>query len=445
MEENSRMKDVNINVSYPHSDQFDITTRAEVIDFDKECKHDLMTDNGFVISDFQGIKKDLKDPNSIFSKRYGQSLKDLNPYADRYKCDCGYTKSRINFNTVCQLCGTKVKYVDDNFSYFGWIKLKHDRYIHPLMYRKIESFIGKNTLDAILTYSRDIDVDGNEMPFVQTSPTEPYKNAGMKMFEEKFDEIMDFYLAGKSSNKKHIYDDIMKDREKIFPRSIPVYTTLLRPFDIEGKSFYHEKANPKFNIINKNATQLNNRFLSIEKENKTVESLLKGLQNNINELYMYIVSILTSKKGNIRQLFGGRYNFTSRCVIVADNKLRIDQVRLPYKCLIIWLEPQIKNILVKSYNMTYNEAEEYVFKAQVNPDKTIANIIMSIIHSHDEGLPVIVNRNPSIQFGSLLQMFCIGMNDDWSNDYTMSIPLQILPLLAADFDCTLYEAIRNVA
>lgn len=111
----------------------------------------------------------------------------------------------------------------------------------------------------------------------------------------------------------------------------------------------------------------------------------------MNDLYIYITTILTGKKGNIRQLFGGRYNFSSRCVIVSDNTLRIDQIRLPYKCLVVWLEPQIKNILVKSYNMTYNEADEYLFKAKVKSNKTIANIIESIIHSYPEGLPVIIN------------------------------------------------------
>ena len=41
-----------------------------------------------------------------------------------------------------------------------------------------------------------------------------------------------------------------------------------------------------------------------------------------------------------------------------------------------------------------------------------------------------VNVSPSINYGSLLQMYCVGINDN----YTMSLPLQILPLLAADFD-----------
>ena len=427
----SDLKSGTISVSYPRSDEFEIATRLAILDYDEERKSDLMKNNGFVVSDFKGIKKDLKDPNSIFSSKYGQTLKDLNPYADRYKCDCGFTKSRINFNTICPLCGTKVKYVDDDFSYFGWIILKHDHYIHPLMYKKIESFIGKKEFDAILEYHREETIDGEVEPFKVVDPAEPYRSAGIKMFEEKFDEIMDFYLK-KKPNKRDLYDHIMKNKDKIFPRSIPVYTTLLRPYDIDGRTFNHEDSNPKFNIINKMATKLNNRDLKVEQSEIVIEELLKSLQDAVMALYEYITNILIGKKGNIRQLFGGRYNFTSRCVIVSDNKLRIDQVKLPYKCLVVWLEPQIKNILVKSYNMSYNQAEEYVFKAQVQPDKTIANIIMSIIHSHKEGLPVIINRNPTINYGSLLQMFCVGMNEDMENDYTMSIPLQVLPNLAAD-------------
>ena len=351
----SDLKSGTISVSYPRSDEFEIATRLAILDYDEERKSDLMKNNGFVVSDFKGIKKDLKDPNSIFSSKYGQTLKDLNPYADRYKCDCGFTKSRINFNTICPLCGTKVKYVDDDFSYFGWIILKHDHYIHPLMYKKIESFIGKKEFDAILEYHREETIDGEVEPFKVVDPTEPYRSAGIKMFEEKFDEIMDFYLK-KKPNKRDLYDHIMKNKDKIFPRSIPVYTTLLRPYYIDGRTFNHEDSNPKFNIINKMATKLNNRDLKVEQSEIVIEELLKSLQDAVMALYEYITNILIGKKGNIRQLFGGRYNFTSRCVIVSDNKLRIDQVKLPYKCLVVWLEPQIKNILVKSYNMSYNQA-----------------------------------------------------------------------------------------
>ena len=60
----------------------------------------------------------------------------------------------------------------------------------------------------------------------------------------------------------------------------------------------------------------------------------------------------------------------------------------------------------------------------------IVNILNDIIKASGEGIPVIINRNPTISYGSIMQMFCVGMNFN----YTMSMPLQALTPLAADFD-----------
>ena len=41
-----------------------------------------------------------------------------------------------------------------------------------------------------------------------------------------------------------------------------------------------------------------------------------------------------------------------------------------------------------------------------------------------------MNITPTINYGSIMFMRCVGINDD----YTMSVPLQILKPLGADFD-----------
>ena len=115
------MAKLNVNVSYPYSDEYEYETRLERINLDEEREKDILNGKGFIVGDPKGIKKDLKDPNSIFSVRYGQTLKDLNPFSDRYKCECGHITSRINNGIECQICHSKVKYVDDDFEYFGWI------------------------------------------------------------------------------------------------------------------------------------------------------------------------------------------------------------------------------------------------------------------------------------------------------------------------------------
>lgn len=423
------MANIPINLTYPNNDKFDVETHLTRINLDRERELDLLNDNGFIISDSQGIKKDLKDPDGIFSSRYGQGLGDLNPFADRYKCDCGHTTSRINNGMTCKICGTKVRYVDDNFKLFGWKVLKNYYIIHPNLYKTIEFLIGKDFIN-IINFEKKISEDGHVQSEAVDKPVnQPYYGIGLREFKERFDEIMNFYLA-KNPGKIEYYNDLMENKDKIFTQSVPFFTTHLRPYEIDRDSFYFEDSNAKYTVINKLISQLNDNETKGSKEPRPVDSLLFDLQKKYMELYTDIEQILSGKKGVIRSLFGGRYNFTSRNVIVAGPHLRIDEITLPYKCLIVLLEQSIINILSKSYSLSYNDAYNMWYKAHIKEDETIKKIIMSIIKSKPRGLEIIINRNPTIQYGGILQMFCVGMTDT----YTMAVPLQVLDMLAADFD-----------
>ena len=126
----------------------------------------------------------------------------------------------------------------------------------------------------------------------------------------------------------------------------------------------------------------------------------------------------------------GRYSFSNRSVIRQDPSLKTNQIRLPFACLLEYLQQLIINILVKSLNISYADAYKKWRLCQFSGyDQTIYNIIDGIIKDHN-GLPILINRNPTINYGSILRMTCIGIN----MDYTMSIPIPILKPLAADFD-----------
>lgn len=423
------MANMSVNVTYPYSEEYEYETTLERINFDDEREIDLLTNNGFIVSDSNGIKKDLKDPNSIFSPKFGQTLKDLNPFANRYRCECGQTQHKINDGIKCKHCGTKVRYVDDNFDYTGWIVLNEPYVIiHPGLFKSIEFVIGKDILNNILKVEKPKDDDGHDMDIAPPAD-EPYYNIGMIEFSEKFDEIMRYYI-NKKKTKMSYFDDIMKHRRSVFTHSIPVFTTLLRPFEMDAKAFYYEDTNSIYTMINKLKTSINNESLKIFRITKSKLQYLYDMQLKVNELYNSIEAILSGKKGALRTLIGGRYNFTSRDVIVADPLLRIDEVSLPYAALTELLQQSIINILHKSYSMSYSDAYDFWYKACIIENDTIKDIINSIIKNHKtgRGIPVLINRNPTISRGSILMMFCTKM----TSGYTMGIPLQILKPLAAD-------------
>lgn len=416
MEEDIGKKDernqIKVRLTYPNSDEFDFFTKIEVIDLDKEAKEDIESGRGFLIDAPKSTnKKDIKNPNGIYSPKFGQKLGDLNPYADRYSCECGHLKSRVNHGIYCPICHTKCKYVDDDFKMFGWIILKEPYHIiHPKFYESLDFIFGTspyNTekkrikgskLQNILNYFPDVDQDGKIHPCSFKPDNEPYYGIGMMEFYERFDEILDYYYQ-KNPKKKEYYDEIQYYRDIVFCHSIPVFTTHLRPADIRDGYMYYEPTNGIYNMINKHVHSINKDRRKFDQDYKIKNTELYKTQMKYMELVQEVMNILTGKKGQLRMLVGGRYSYSCRAVIRQDSSLRIDQVKLPYVALVKMLQQRIINILIRTYNISPSDAYNIWSKAIAKKDERICEIITAIINSNPEGLPVIINRNPTINFG----------------------------------------------
>lgn len=415
----------NPKYSYPYNPDYTFKTGLRRVNLDKKREESILSGKGFIIKKHQGVKKDIKEPDSIYSYRYGQGLADMNPFQDRYKCRCGNLRSRVNNGMMCEICHTRVKYVDDDFNYFGWIILKDPyKIIHPNMYKVLSAYIGSETFKNIINSDVKKDKDGYN---AKQKKEEPFAHIGLLDLEKRFDEIIEYY---KKPSKMNYYNDIIENRDLIFTQSIPVYTSLLRPFSVEQKKFNFEGTNKYYNMMCKYATEINNDDVRILRHKKAKNQLLYELQQKYMMLYSKVEAICSTKKGVFRSAFGGRYDFTSRLVIVPNSRLRQDEVKISYFAAVQLLEQSIINILVKSYSMTYSEAHTVWERANEKKDSTVEMIINNIIRNHDRGIPVLINRNPTIAFGSILQMFVVGIIDS----YTMEIPLTILPLIAGDFD-----------
>ena len=413
--------------NYNRNTQFEYFTYLERIDLDQERMKDIKNGTGFIVTSPKGIANNLKEPDGVFSPRFGQTLQDLNPYADRYKCECGELMGRIYLDIECPKCKEKVRFIDDDLSYFGWIVLKKEYpVIHPNLYKSIEYFIGSKRLNNIIKPLEEKDEHGKTIE-VEKPPNEPYMGLDIMGFRENFDEVMEYYLE-KYPHKVEYFNDIMANRSKVFCHSIPVYSTLLRPFKEESKFLFYNDTNEIYVLMARLAHVINTDDLKIFRKRKPKAQLLYDLQMEMNKLYDEMIEILSKKKGEVRSLFGGRCNFTARNVIIPDPKLRVDEIKLSYFSLVELLQQRIINILHKSHNMSYDEAYKIWYKSSINPDPNIVSIIQGIIDNYDRGIPILINRNPTISYGSILQMYVVGIEPG----YTMSIPLQITATMGAE-------------
>ena len=311
---------INVTSHYPYSEKYEYETKMEIIDLDNERINDITSGNGFIISAPKAIKDDLKDDNGIFSTKYGQTLQDANPFGNRYRCKCGKTTMRFNSGQICELCKSEVRYVDDNFTYFGWITLKDPYHIiHPNLYMNIASLIGSSTFDDIITPNECRDEDGNEIVFVRPKD-EPYKNIGMMEFYEKFDEICDYYLNKRPDKIDH-YNLIKENRKKVFSQSIPVYTIHLRPYKLEGGELHYEGTNAIFNMMTHLVAKINDDRYKINRKSKPKSQLLYNLQMKYMKLDEEINQILSGKKGS-------RQTWSTKMKVLVKNFLNCWEAKL---------------------------------------------------------------------------------------------------------------------
>jgi hypothetical protein len=423
---------MNIQLNYPFSDEYEFETMLARIDQDRRRADDIKSGKGFIISAPQGIKKDIKNQDGIYSSRYGSnSITDVDSFNGLYRCNCGMKRGSINHGEWCDICGSRVKYVGDDVSITGYLVLK-DKYwiIHPNIYRTLEAFIGAQRLNRIIDPAIEVDCDGKYKPVISNKKDEPFKGIGMLEFKERYDEILDYYYY-KYPQKKLYYDDLKNVKPITFTHTVSVYSSLLRPSRIDDGSLKYEACNDQFSMLSSLVYKCNRDRLRMDQKLKEKLKILYDIQEQLNTVYFEIKEMLARKRGDIRSAVGGRHSFSSRAVIKQDVSLQCDQVKLPFHALCELLQQVIINILFKSYNFTYADAYKKWFKAQVTGNDTVVyNIIDGLIKDSDEGLPVLINRNPTISYGGILFVHCVGIN----MDYTMSLSLLVLKILCADFD-----------
>lgn len=395
---NVMKNEMHVNLTYPYDENYEYETQLVRINFDEEREKDIRSGRGFIITGSNNIKKDIKNRDGIFSDRFGSnSISDSDSFTYRYSCKCGARKGSLNNGEICPVCNTRVIYIDDDVTKTGYALLPRDDLfvIHPNLYCSLEAFIGQERMARIIEPDIQVDCDGNEVPIIPIKKDEPFRGIGMLEFRKRFDEIMTFYL-NKYPSKKLLYDDIMSQKRNIFTRSISVYSSLLRPTNVDNGSLKYEVTNEPYFMICRIFEKLKSNKLGIDRKDKEKLQLLYDAQEQFKNLYNEIREMLSRKKGDIRSAIGGRYSFTSRSVIVQDVDLKADEVRLPFAGLCELMQQLIINILVRSYHFSYSDAYKKWYKAQIKEyDKVIYDIIDGLIKDSG-GLPVLINRNPKL-------------------------------------------------
>jgi DNA-directed RNA polymerase beta' subunit len=386
--------------------------------------------NELILED--GMFKEGKsfEDKGLFSKRiFGNLNSD-----DEFSCDCGKFTGKLYEGLSCDKCNTEVKVIQANIDKIGWIDLKEFYVIKYISYSLLEKIIGRDNLKNIIHLPNKItmqgDVDEKEIKEVQSlSEEHKYWHIGINEFKGKYKEVLKYYFDLHDQKERKIYE-FLEDEDDVFTSKIPVISIVLRPAMRTADGLKLDELNNVYINILKNVEILEDKINLTEIiKDITVELI----QAEYFQLSSKIMDNIKSKGGLIRnQIMGTRINFSARNIISpAKAGYKIDEVVLPYLTFLNLFKLEIINILSKIKGVNFFEAEEIWHKASLRVDEEIYMIMKKMIV--DEEVGILLNRNPTISYGSMLYLKIAGIKNEYE-DLTMSIHNGILTLLAGDYD-----------
>ena len=412
--------------------------RLQPINWDKECKLDMITGKGFRITE-EAIKGTAKMSNGIQSEKFGTDFDSDEGFEERYKCPRGCTKGKVYEGSTCPVCGGVVEFKDADFDITGWIILDNYMIIHPIFYNMLESVIGAKVFKDIVTFDKTIDKNGILIP--KESSSTPFYGIGIEEFQERFDEILEYYAA-KKKNKVDVIDEIMSHRDKVFAHSIPVYSAILRPMSFRGESLFYGAIDKLYNRIVTSVKTLNNsdvyEKICKRREKKKKPHMGKGhylskIQDDLMALWKQIFELIDGKEGDIQgNVLGGMLSFTSRDVIIPDPTLKADEIRINYYAFLELYKYELIGLIMRVNNVSATDAMHQVSMAAIEFNEKVYEMMNYLLKI--EPRYVIINRNPTINYGSMLCVKIKSVTHTSPENYTMSMPEQVLAVMNADFD-----------
>lgn len=351
-----------------------------------------------------------------------------------YACDCGEIEGRFYEGAECPSCGTKVTCRDTVFSKRGWIDLGDHQVLSPLFYVYFAKVTGPSQLVKILSQKRSLTVDGIAK---SDSSSGPFDGIGLTQFGERWPEILDHFEAKKKSDPRVAeYARVIRENpDKVMTSKIPVFSHILRPALVVDRQLIFDEVNNLYNLAISNA-QVLREYTESEATESNINAVLWRIQERVNEVFDHVLHILSGKGGYLRgSLLGVRVNFSARCVITPLSPgHEQDEVVIPYLTFLELYRFQLTNLIARMNGVNLSKANEIWSKAQTKFDRSVFAAMKEMIRLSDgQGLPALLNRNPTIAFGSVLRVRITGIKRD-PKDFTMSLHNGVLRLLGGDYD-----------
>lgn len=441
--------------------------RVVKLNLDTVCELDLQSGNGIRINSVESFDKknhNAKIEDGLQSSFFGTDFSDETSFKERYRCKCGALMGKCYDGMICNICNTEVQYHDIDLKKTGWIILNKYKCMSPIYQAKLADVLGKFEGDRVLDKIIEMDYkDGEEITYTDKElaniKKHPFTKKGAIWLSEHIDEVLDFYERKKPSKAK-AFRELRLEKDRMFTHCIPVFTSLLRteiPGERGGKE-YKLKINTCYKALIRTVNAINSLTEEISPTDEfgindltinSIDILLGSIYKEIDKIFEITYNDLTNKNGIITsKVLGGRYNFSARNIIIPSarsGRLDSDEIEISYVAFMELYRYEIQNLYAKMYDATPTQANSAWKKAINHFDERFYNVIDNMLHDpeYKGKLGVLINRNPSINYGSFIYVHIVSVKRDFS-DKTLTISTHVLTPLNADFDGDIMNIFRII-
>jgi len=166
-------------------------------------------------------------------------------------------------------------------------------------------------------------------------------------------------------------------------------------------------------------------------------NIMSRTMSRLADVYIsYYKNYVASKPGIFRKhIYGARSHFTFRAVITSISGPHVyEEIHVPWAIGVTAFRPHLLNKLVKR-GMIYKEASKLLFNSVKTFNPVVNECLKELVAEspYKNGIPVILQRNPSLEKGSAQRVFISYFKED-IYDPTISLSILITTPLNADFD-----------
>lgn len=356
-------------------------------------------------------------------------------------CRCGATRGTTKEGVTCPLCGTKCssQFVD-HLSHIAWLGIPENMapVMHPVWYAVLKDWtsIGKRTVSVIdIILNPEEDIPDDLAPYIH--------GRGFKYLYENIDSILDDMQfryprtckkpkAANIGNFRKFYRDCM------FTRHLPILHNSLHPRKSNGDtlSYVDESSKSILTAVNELSAECFHEHATVVSE-KQMNIKMYGIFKTTMEYYQQIIKDkLGGKPGLLRKHdFGSRIHFSLRTVVVPqDHVVPMDEVILPWGVIVNGLKLPILNYLVHRKYKSLEDALDIFMHSLTNYDPLIDECVETFIKESPGGrLCVAIGRNPTLAYGSIMQLYVREYKKD-PHDETLALNASVCGPGNIDFD-----------